>query len=311
MKDQDQLLDLQTTDSFRLYLDEVGRHPLLTKEDEIELSQAYEAGLDAQLKLVDTSPDDPARPDLETVADRGEWARRKMIESNLRLVVSIARRFSATGLPLGDLVQEGNLGLLRAVEKFDWRKGFKFSTYATWWIRQAITRAIADQARTIRIPVHMVETINKLIRIQRQLLQDLGREPTPEEIGREMEFSPEKVREILKVSQEPVSLETPIGEEEDSHLGDFIEDSDAVVPVDAASFILLQEQLDSVLHTLSEREKKVIQLRFGLTDGHPRTLEEVGREFGVTRERIRQIESKTLSKLRHPSRSQKLRDYLE
>jgi RNA polymerase primary sigma factor len=294
-----------------MYLKEIGKVPLLTAEQEVILAKAIEEGEAATAELDKAGSGTVRIRELQRVERQGQLAKRKLIEANLRLVVSIARRYVGRGMLLLDLIQEGNLGLIRAVEKFDYTKGFKFSTYATWWIRQAITRAIADQARTIRIPVHMVETINKLIRIQRQLLQDLGREPTPEEIGREMEFSPEKVREILKVSQEPVSLETPIGEEADSHLGDFIEDSDAVVPVDAASFILLQEQLDSVLHTLSEREKKVIQLRFGLADGHPRTLEEVGREFGVTRERIRQIESKTLSKLRHPSRSQKLRDYLE
>lgn len=274
-----------TNDPVRMYLKEIGKVPLLTAEEEVDLAKRIEQG--------------------------EEEAKKRLIESNLRLVVSIAKKYIGRGMLFLDLIQEGNLGLIRAVEKFDYRKGYKFSTYATWWIRQAITRAIADQARTIRIPVHMVETINKLIRIQRQLLQDLGREPTPEEIGDEMGFTPDKVREILKISQEPVSLETPIGEEEDSHLGDFIEDEEAVVPVDAASFTLLQEQLQSVLDTLSMRERKVIQLRFGLLNGHPRTLEEVGREFGVTRERIRQIESKTLSKLRHPSRSQRLKDFLE
>ena len=315
-RDEELALKAPTNDPVRMYLKEIGKVPLLTAEQEVILAKAIDEG-EAATAEIDKATDNGRKltatrmRELQRVERHGQLAKKKLIEANLRLVVSIAKRYVGRGMLFLDLIQEGNLGLIRAVEKFDYNKGFKFSTYATWWIRQAITRAIADQARTIRIPVHMVETINKLIRIQRQLLQDLGREPTPEEIGREMEFSPEKVREILKVSQEPVSLETPIGEEEDSHLGDFIEDSDAVVPVDAASFILLQEQLDSVLHTLSEREKKVIQLRFGLTDGHPRTLEEVGREFGVTRERIRQIESKTLSKLRHPSRSQKLRDYLE
>jgi RNA polymerase primary sigma factor len=315
-RDEELALKAPTNDPVRMYLKEIGKVPLLTAEQEVILAKAIEEGEGATAEI-DKATDGgrkhtpPRVRELQRTERQGQLAKKKLIEANLRLVVSIAKRYVGRGMLFLDLIQEGNLGLIRAVEKFDYTKGYKFSTYATWWIRQAITRAIADQARTIRIPVHMVETINKLIRIQRQLLQDLGREPTPEEIGREMEFSPEKVREILKVSQEPVSLETPIGEEEDSHLGDFIEDSDAVVPVDAASFILLQEQLDSVLHTLSEREKKVIQLRFGLTDGHPRTLEEVGREFGVTRERIRQIESKTLSKLRHPSRSQKLRDYLE
>ena len=312
-QEEELALKTPTSDPVRMYLKEIGKVPLLTAEEEVDLAKRIEAGLFASEKVATTTKKIPEklRRELEAIERDGQIAKRKLVEANLRLVVSIAKRYVGRGMLFLDLIQEGNLGLIRAVEKFDYTKGYKFSTYATWWIRQAITRAIADQARTIRIPVHMVETINKLIRIQRQLLQDLGREPTPEEIAHEMDLTPEKVREILKVSQEPVSLETPIGEEEDSHLGDFIEDSDAVVPIDAASFILLQEQLDSVLHTLSEREKKVIQLRFGLTDGHPRTLEEVGREFGVTRERIRQIESKTLSKLRHPSRSQKLRDYLE
>ncbi len=314
-REEELALKTPTSDPVRMYLKEIGKVPLLTAEEEVDLAKRIEAGLFASEKVAMGSTGrkvaDKLRRELEAIERDGQIAKRKLVEANLRLVVSIAKRYVGRGMLFLDLIQEGNLGLIRAVEKFDYTKGYKFSTYATWWIRQAITRAIADQARTIRIPVHMVETINKLIRIQRQLLQDLGREPTPEEIAREMDLTPDKVREILKVSQEPVSLETPIGEEEDSHLGDFIEDSDAVVPIDAASFILLQEQLDSVLHTLSEREKKVIQLRFGLTDGHPRTLEEVGREFGVTRERIRQIESKTLSKLRHPSRSQKLRDYLE
>ena len=301
-----------TSDPVRMYLKEIGRVPLLTAEQEVDLSQRIEAGLFAAEKL-EHEPDLPAdlRADLAFLAEDGARAKRQLVEANLRLVVSIAKRYVGRGMLFLDLIQEGNLGLIRAVEKFDYTKGYKFSTYATWWIRQAITRAIADQARTIRIPVHMVETINKLLRISRQLMQELGREPTPEEIGREMDLPPEKVLEIQKISQEPVSLDTPIGEEDDSHLGDFIEDGDAVVPLDAASFLLLQEQLENVLHSLSERETKVIQMRFGLLDGRPRTLEEVGQEFGVTRERIRQIESKTLSKLRHPSRSQKLRDYLE
>ncbi|HVV29550.1 MAG TPA: RNA polymerase sigma factor [Mycobacteriales bacterium] len=301
-----------TGDPVKMYLKSIGRVPLLTAIEEVDLSKKVEAGLFAAEKLATEKKTSPSmRRDLEVIVREGAAAKDKLVEANLRLVVSIAKRYVGRGMLFLDVIQEGNLGLIRAVEKFDYTKGYKFSTYATWWIRQAITRAIADQARTIRIPVHMVETINKVVRVQRQLLQDLGREPTMEEIGKEVDLPPEKVEEVLKIAQDPVSLETPIGEEGDSHLGDFIEDSDAVVPVDAASFIMMQEQLESVLHSLTDREKKVVQLRFGLTDGHPRTLEEVGREFGVTRERIRQIESKTLSKLRHPSRSQKLRDYLE
>ena len=272
-------------DPVRMYLKEIGRVPLLSADDEIDLAKRIEQG--------------------------DEEAKRRLAEANLRLVVSIAKRYVGRGMLFLDLIQEGNLGLIKAVEKFDFRKGFKFSTYATWWIRQAITRAIADQARTIRIPVHMVETINKLIRVTRQLVQELGREPLPEEIANEMEISVERVREIQKISQEPVSLETPIGEEEDSHLGDFIEDQDAPAPAEAASFRLLKEQLEEVLETLTPREEKVLRLRFGLDDGRARTLEEVGHVFGVTRERIRQIEAKALRKLRHPSRSKKLKDYLD
>lgn len=272
-------------DPVRMYLKEIGRVPLLTPEEEIELAKRMENG--------------------------DEEAKRRLAEANLRLVVSIAKRYVGRGMLFLDLIQEGNLGLIKAVEKFDYRKGYKFSTYATWWIRQAITRAIADQARTIRIPVHMVETINKLIRVSRQLLQELGREPTPEEIAKEMNISEDKVREIMKIAQEPVSLETPIGEEEDSHLGDFIEDQEAKAPAEEASFTLLREQLDEVLKTLTDREQRVLRLRFGLDDGRARTLEEVGQKFGVTRERIRQIEAKTLRKLRHPSRSKKLKDYLD
>jgi RNA polymerase primary sigma factor len=301
-----------TSDPVRMYLKEIGRVPLLTAEQEVDLAQRVEAGLFAAEKLgSEPGLPDELRRELAWLAADGVRAKRQLVEANLRLVVSIAKRYVGRGMLFLDLIQEGNLGLIRAVEKFDYAKGYKFSTYATWWIRQAITRAIADQARTIRIPVHMVETINKLVRVSRELLQQLGREPTPEEVGREMDLPPERVVEIRRISQEPVSLDTPIGEEDDSHLGDFIEDSDAVVPLDAASFLLLQEQLQNVLHSLTERETTVIQMRFGLLDGRPRTLEEVGQQFGVTRERIRQIESKTLSKLRHPSRSQKLRDYLD
>ena len=305
-----------TGDPVRMYLKEIGKVDLLTAADEVDLAMKIEAGLEAGTKLeaaeageIELTRAEKRR--LSRVEQVGLEAKQALISANLRLVVSIAKRYVGRGMLFLDLIQEGNLGLIRAVEKFDYGKGFKFSTYATWWIRQAITRAIADQARTIRIPVHMVETINKLVRVQRQLLQDLGRDPTPEEIGAEMDMSADRVREIQKISQEPVSLETPIGEEEDSQLGDFIEDSNAEVPPDAASFSMLQEQLAQVLDSLADRERKVIELRFGLVDGHPRTLEEVGREFGVTRERIRQIESKTLAKLRHPSRSSKLKDYIE
>ncbi len=311
-REVDMALKAPTNDPVRMYLKEIGRVALLTAQEEVSLAKRIEAGLIAEEKLEKNEKlsDDDAF-ELRYTRRDGAMAKRHLVEANLRLVVSIAKRYVGRGMAFLDLIQEGNLGLIRAVEKFDYTKGYKFSTYATWWIRQAITRAIADQARTIRIPVHMVETINKLVRIQRQLLQDLGREPSADEIAEQMELSPKKVREIQKISQEPVSLETPVGEEEDSNLGDFIEDADAPVPLERASFKLLQEQLESVLHTLSDREKEVIRLRFGLVDGQPRTLEDVGKKFGVTRERIRQIESKTLSKLRHPSRSQKLRDYLE
>ncbi|MGM0445456.1 MAG: RNA polymerase sigma factor RpoD [Bacillota bacterium] len=289
-EDDDSELDLSIPqgvgidDPVRMYLKEIGKVDLLTAEEEVSLAKRMEQG------------------DLE--------AKRQLVEANLRLVVSIAKKYVGRGMLFLDLIQEGNMGLMKAVEKFDYTKGYKFSTYATWWIRQAITRSIADQARTIRIPVHMVETINKLIRVSRQLLQEKGREPTPEEIGEEMDMSADKVREIKKIAQEPVSLETPIGEEEDSHLGDFIEDEDAPAPASAASYMLLRDQLDNVLDTLTDREKRVLELRFGIEDGRPRTLEEVGKEFGVTRERIRQIEAKALRKLRHPSRSKKLKDYL-
>jgi RNA polymerase primary sigma factor len=305
-----------TSDPVRMYLKEIGKVPLLTAAQEVSLARRIEAGLECAAQLEDAEEkavklDRATFRNLTRTEADGLAAKRALVEANLRLVVSIAKRYVGRGMLFLDLIQEGNLGLIRAVEKFDYEKGFKFSTYATWWIRQAITRAIADQARTIRIPVHMVETINKLIRVQRNLLQELGREPSPDEIGAQMEMTAERVREILKISQEPVSLETPIGEEEDSQLGDFIEDSEAIAPPDAANETMLAEHLRRVLDSLSERERKVIELRFGLVDGHPRTLEEVGREFGVTRERIRQIESKTLCKLRHPSRSSRLKDYLE
>ncbi|WP_261979949.1 RNA polymerase sigma factor RpoD [Olsenella uli] len=313
---QDAATVMLTGDPVRMYLKEIGKVDLLTAAEEVHLAMKIEAGTEAAEKLEahENGELELSRVQLRRltrVEQVGLEAKQALISANLRLVVSIAKRYVGRGMLFLDLIQEGNLGLIRAVEKFDYTKGFKFSTYATWWIRQAITRAIADQARTIRIPVHMVETINKLVRVQRQLLQDLGRDPTPEEIGEEMGMSAERVREIQKISQEPVSLETPIGEEEDSQLGDFIEDAQAVAPPEAASDSMLREQLDQVLDGLADRERKVIKLRFGLEDGHPRTLEEVGREFGVTRERIRQIESKTLAKLRHPSRSGKLKDYMD
>ncbi|MDF5757008.1 RNA polymerase sigma factor RpoD [Spongiactinospora sp. TRM90649] len=307
--DEDTVKRAPTSDLVRIYLREIGRVPLLTAEEEVELAKSIEAGLFAEEKLAGGVLR-LAHPELQELVWDGNRAKQRLIEANLRLVVSIAKRYVGRGMLFLDLIQEGNLGLIRAVEKFDYTKGYKFSTYATWWIRQAITRAIADQARTIRIPVHMVETINKLVRVQRQLHQDLGREPAPEEIAVEMDLPVDRVVEIQRIAQEPVSLQSPIGEE-DSDLGDFIEDADAVVPMEAAAFIMLQDQLDDILATLSEREQRIIQLRFGLSDGHPRTLEEVGREFGVTRERIRQIESKTLAKLRHPTRAQMLRDYLD
>jgi RNA polymerase primary sigma factor len=301
-----------TADPVKDYLKQIGKVPLLNAEEEVDLAKRIEAGLFAEELLATRGPfKDRRQGDYEWIAEDGQRAKNHLLEANLRLVVSLAKRYTGRGMLFLDLIQEGNLGLIRAVEKFDYTKGYKFSTYATWWIRQAITRAMADQARTIRIPVHMVEVINKLARVQRQMLQDLGREPTPEELARELDMTPEKVVEVQKYGREPISLHTPLGEEGDSEFGDLIEDSEAIVPADAVSFTLLQEQLDSVLDTLSERESGVVKMRFGLTDGQPKTLDEIGKVYGVTRERIRQIESKTMSKLRHPSRSQVLRDYLD
>jgi RNA polymerase primary sigma factor len=301
-----------TADPVKDYLKQIGKVALLNAEQEVELAKRIEAGLFAEEMLAETKKiDKKTRLDLEWIARDGRRAKNHLLEANLRLVVSLAKRYTGRGMLFLDLIQEGNLGLIRAVEKFDYTKGYKFSTYATWWIRQAITRAMADQARTIRIPVHMVEVINKLARVQRQMLQDLGREPTPEELARELDMTPEKVVEVQKYGREPISLHTPLGEEGDSEFGDLIEDSEAIVPSDAVSFTLLQEQLESVLETLSDREAGVVRMRFGLTDGQPKTLDEIGKVYGVTRERIRQIESKTMSKLRHPSRSQVLRDYLD
>ena len=302
-----------TADPVKDYLKQIGKVALLNAEQEVDLALRIEAGLFAHEKLqsAGTDMDNQLKRDLERIVHDGKIAKNHLLEANLRLVVSLAKRYTGRGMLFLDLIQEGNLGLIRAVEKFDYTKGFKFSTYATWWIRQAITRAMADQARTIRIPVHMVEVINKLARVQRQMLQDLGREPTPEELAKELDMTPEKVVEVQKYGREPISLHTPLGEDGDSEFGDLIEDSEAVVPADAVSFTLLQEQLHSVLDTLSEREAGVVAMRFGLTDGQPKTLDEIGKVYGVTRERIRQIESKTMSKLRHPSRSQVLRDYLD
>jgi RNA polymerase primary sigma factor len=302
-----------TSDPVKDYLKQIGKVPLLNAEQEVELAKRIEAGLFAEEKLAEGGRSLPpdVRGDLDWIAEDGRRAKNHLLEANLRLVVSLAKRYTGRGMLFLDLIQEGNLGLIRAVEKFDYTKGYKFSTYATWWIRQAITRAMADQARTIRIPVHMVEVINKLARVQRQMLQDLGREPTPEELAAELDMTPEKVIEVQKYGREPISLHTPLGEDGDSEFGDLIEDSEAIQPGEAVSFTLLQEQLHSVLDTLSEREAGVVSMRFGLTDGQPKTLDEIGKVYGVTRERIRQIESKTMSKLRHPSRSQVLRDYLD
>jgi RNA polymerase primary sigma factor len=302
-----------TADPVKDYLKQIGKVPLLNAEQEVELAKRIEAGLFAEEKLARESGtlDLKLREELTWIAEDGRRAKNHLLEANLRLVVSLAKRYTGRGMLFLDLIQEGNLGLIRAVEKFDYTKGYKFSTYATWWIRQAITRAMADQARTIRIPVHMVEVINKLARVQRQMLQDLGREPTPEELAKELDMTPEKVVEVQKYGREPISLHTPLGEDGDSEFGDLIEDSEAIVPAEAVSFTLLQEQLHAVLDTLSEREAGVVSMRFGLTDGQPKTLDEIGKVYGVTRERIRQIESKTMSKLRHPSRSQVLRDYLD